>query len=39
MDVTKSRLTSRDPEYATCALTYATLRIYSDIVAPEAMTA
>jgi hypothetical protein len=39
MDLTKSRLTSRDSEYATCALSYATLRIYSDTVTPEAMTA
>jgi Domain of unknown function (DUF4279) len=32
----KSRLSERDPEYNTCALTYATLRISSDMVAPEA---
>src|SRR4051812_14297058 len=40
MDVMKSRLTPRrDPAYPTCALTYATLRIYSDTVPPEAMSA
>lgn len=40
MDVRKSRLTSRGgPDYDTCARTYATLRIYSDTVPPEAMTA
>jgi hypothetical protein len=39
VDLTKSRQTSRDPEYATCALTHAGLRIYSNTVAPKVMTA
>lgn len=39
MDMTRSRPTLRDPEYATCALTHAALRIYSDSVAPGAVTA
>ena len=39
MDMTKSRLTPYDPEYGTCSLTHAGLRIYSDSVAPDAMTA
>jgi hypothetical protein len=40
MDMTKSRLTPLlIPEYGTCSLTHAGLRIYSDSVAPDAMTA
>jgi len=34
MDMTRSRFAPRDPEYPTCALTYAMLRIYSDLVPP-----
>lgn len=39
MSMTRSYLMPHDPEYGTCALTYATLRIYSGTVPPETMTA